>query len=137
MLGKTAIAQMGTLIHFNCSPQAGKVICELTREPLIGKSQTRDLDKTELVKTQVQSSQSSTRLTLLTREGELPFTHNWSSTANAQLLAQRDQIDQFLNTPEATSLYVRTHRPWQLWAILAGLGLISGLLTKILFTFLP
>ncbi len=131
-IGGVAIADLGELVHFNCRPQPDTVICELTHEPLMGNLNTLYLAKSDLIKTNVQTessfySGSVVRLALNTKaHGEILFTRNGSKTANAQLLARRDQIDRFLTTPQARTLSVRTHRPWQLWAILGSLGIVSG-----------
>ncbi len=130
---------LGELVHFNCRPQPNKVICELTHEPLMGNLNTRYFAKSDLIKTNVQRELSFyggsvVRLALNTKaQGEIPFTRSGSRTANAQLLAQRNQIDRFLTTPQAQTLSVRTHRPWQLWAILGSLGVVSGTLGRILW----
>lgn len=130
-LGGTAIAQLGTLIHFNCRPN-GK--CELTREPLIGKLETLYLDRTDLVKTQLESG----RLKLVTRShGDIFLTPTRSPSANQQLLAQRDQIEHFLRHAQAEDLYVRTHRPPQLWYILGGLVIGAGGLGVLLWKSAP
>jgi hypothetical protein len=121
--GKTAIDTMGGLVHFNCRPQSNRVVCELTHEPLIGRLDTRQFDKAELQTTRTQQGRSSqVRLALMTRSGEeIPLTPNWSASNNQQLFRQREAIDRFLADPKATTLSVRTHRPGQLWVILAGL----------------
>jgi hypothetical protein len=130
-LGGTTIAQLGTLIHFNCRPHGSKVTCELTREPLIGDLQTRYLEKSALVKTGTIANGS--RLMLVTKsQGTIPFTLNRSLNANQQLLAQRDQLDQFLASDKADTLYVRTHRPGFLWVILGGLAIAAVLLAIML-----
>ncbi|MBW4421115.1 MAG: hypothetical protein KME13_18070 [Myxacorys californica WJT36-NPBG1] len=122
---------MGELVHFNCRSQTSRVLCELAHEPLIGNLQTLHVAKTDLIRTRVQSrndvlGRSISRLILVTgSQGELPFTRNWSRSANDQLFAQRDQIDRFLNTSQSETLDVRTHRPGQLWVVLGGLGIIS------------
>ena len=130
-IGGVAIADLGELVHFNCRPHPSKVICELTHEPLLGDLNTRYLAKSDLVKTDVQTQRnlyrgSVAQLALNTKDGEILFTPNGSNTANAQLFAQRDQIDRFITTPQANILSVRTHRPWQLWAFLISLGIVSG-----------
>lgn len=126
-IGQAAIASMGELVHFNCRSITAQSRCELTHEPLIGSLETRYLNKADLVETRVQTDQGRSRLVLVLRsQQQLPLTRNWSRTANAQLLAQRSVIDRFLATPQMDTLSVRTHRPWQLWAILAVLGLIGG-----------
>ncbi len=137
-IGEIAIADLGELVHFNCRPQPSQVICELTHEPLMGNLDTRYLAKSDLIKTSVQTKWSLyqgsvVRLALNTKEGQILLTRNGSKTANAQLLAQRDQIDRFLTTPQAKSLSVRTHRPWQLWAILGSLGMVSGTFGRMLW----
>ncbi len=122
--GKTAIDAMGGLVHFNCRPQLERVICELTREPLIGGLETRRLDKADLKATKIQQGRrpEQVRLALVTRSNEeIPLTHNWSVSNNQQLFRQRELIDRFLADSKATTLSVRTHRPGQLWVILAGL----------------
>jgi hypothetical protein len=131
-IGKSAIDDLGELIHFNCRPQGDRVICELTHEPLIGSLQTCFLDKTDLIRTSVQSKRHivgrpSAQLVLVTRsQGELPLTRNGSSSANKQLFAQRDRLDRFLNT-RAETLNLRTHRPGQLWVILGGVIIFAGI----------
>lgn len=138
-IGEVAIADLGELVHFNCRPQPDQVTCELTHEPLMGNLNTLYLAKSDLIKTNVQMEWSLyrgsvARLVLNTKaQGEIPFTRNGSKTANAQLFAQRDQIDRFLTTPQAKILSVRTHRPWQLWAILGSLGMVSGTFGRILW----
>lgn len=132
-IGGHAIADLGELVHFNCRPQTGGVICELTHEPLLGGLHTQYFAKSDCIKTTVQSKgdllgRSISRLVLVTRsQGELPLTRNWSESANDQLLAQRDQLDRFLNTPSANTLNIRTHRPGYLWVILGGLGIFSAI----------
>lgn len=132
-VGRRAIADMGELTHFNCRPQNNRVRCELTHEPLIGRLQTLYLTKTDLMRTSVQSKSNIlgcriSRLVLVTQsQVEIPLTRNWSRSANHQLFGQRDQIDQFLNSPQAEALSVRTHRPGQLWVILGGLGITSSI----------
>lgn len=121
--GKTAIDTMGGLVHFNCRPQSNRVICELTREPLIGGLETQKFDKAELQATKIQQGRfNQIRLALVTRSGkEIPLTQNWSISNNQQLFQQREMLDRFLADPNATTLSVRTHRPGQLWVILAAL----------------
>lgn len=132
-IGGRAIVDMGELVHFNCGSQNNRVRCELTHEPLIGRLQTLYLTKADLTRTSVQSKNDIIgnrifRLVLVTQlQAEIPLTHTWSRSANEQLFMQRDRLDQFLNTPQAKTLSVRTHRPSQLWAILIGLGTISGI----------
>lgn len=131
-IATSAIDNLGELVHFNCRAQNDRTRCELTHEPLIGNLQTQHFDKADLIKTTQQSKtdflgRSVSRLVLVTRsQQEIPLTRNWSSNANDQLLAQRDQLDRFLNT-QAQTVSIRTHRPWQLWAILAGLGIVGYL----------
>ncbi len=138
-IGGITIADLGELVHFNCRPHPGKVICELTNEPLIGTLNTLYLAKSDLIKTNVQTESSVygdpvARLALITKaHGEIPFTRHGSKTANAQLFAQRDQIDRFITTPQAKILSARTHRPWQLWAFLVGLGIVSGTFGRMLW----
>lgn len=132
--GKTAIEAMGGLVHFNCRPQSNRVICELTREPLMGGLDTRQLDKADLQSTTIQQGHrlNQVRLALVTRSNEeIPLTHNWSLSNNQQLFRQRELIDRFLADPKATTLSVRTHRPGQLWGILAGLIAAAILVGKI------
>lgn len=132
-IGGYAIVDMGELVHFNCRSQSNRVRCELTHEPLIGRLQTLYLAKTDLTRTRVQSKNDIAgnrifQLVLVTQlQTEIPLTRRWSRSANEQLFMQRDQLDQFLNTPQAKALSVRTHRPSQLWAILIGLGAISDI----------
>ncbi len=128
-IASNLIDNLGELVHFNCRAQLDRVQCELTHEPLIGTLQTLQFDKADLIKITQQSKSNvfgkTSRLVLVTRShGEIPLTRNWSRSANDQLIAQRDQIDRFLNT-QAQTLSVRTHRPWQLWAILVGLGIVG------------
>lgn len=133
-IGGSAIADMGELVHFNCRSQTSRVLCELTHEPLIGDLQTLHFAKSNLIRTSVQSKSDVigrpiSRLILVTQsQGELPLTRNWSRSANDQLFAQRDQIDRFLSTSQSQVLNVRTHRPGQLWVILGGLGIVSGII---------
>ena len=122
LAGKAAIDTMGGLVHFNCRPRSNRVVCELTREPLVGALETRLLDKADLQATKAQQGHRQTRLALVTRSGEeIPLTHDWSRSNNQQLFEQRQLIDRFLVDSKASSLSVRTHRPGQLWVILAGL----------------
>lgn len=119
---KRAIDSMGGLVHFNCRPRSNQVICELTREPLIGALETQQFDKASLQTTKIQQRGMDQRLALITRSGEeIPLTHNWSISNNRQLFQQREMLDRFLSDPTATTIEVRTHRPGQLWAILGGL----------------
>ncbi|GAP97188.1 hypothetical protein [Leptolyngbya sp. NIES-2104] len=120
---KKAIDSMGGLVHFNCRPRSNQVICELTREPLIGALETQQFDKAIFQTTKIQQrGANQTRLAFVTRSGEeIPLTHNWSMSNNQQLFRQREMLDRFLADPSATTIEVRTHRPWQLWAILGGL----------------
>ncbi|BAU14432.1 hypothetical protein LEP3755_49790 [Leptolyngbya sp. NIES-3755] len=120
---RRAIDSMGGLVHFNCRPRSDQVLCELTREPLIGGVETRQFEKAILQATKTQQGRKNqTRLALVTRSGEeIPLTHNWSISNNQQLFRQRETLDRFLADPTATTIEVRTHRPWQLWAILVGL----------------
>lgn len=121
-VSKKAIDSMGGLVHFNCRPKSNQVICDLTREPLIGELETQQFDKAILQTTNIQQHANQTRLALVTRSGEeIPLTHNWSLSNNQQLFRQRAALDRFLADPTATTIEVRTHRPWQLWAILSGL----------------
>jgi len=128
---KKAIETMGGLVHFNCRPHSNHVICELTREPLIGGLETRQFEKAELQSTTTQKGRKANevRLALVTRSGEeIPLTHNGSTSNNQQLFQQRERLDRFLADPSATTIEVRTHRPWQLWAIL---GLLVGLMSLV------
>ncbi|MBW4526387.1 MAG: hypothetical protein KME18_14520 [Phormidium tanganyikae FI6-MK23] len=121
---KKAIETMGGLVHFNCCPQSDQVVCQLTHEPLIGGLKTRQFDKAALQSTKIQQGRGANqiRLALVTRSGEeIPLTRNWSASHNQQLLRQRESLDRFLADPKATAIEVRTHRPWQLWAILGFL----------------
>lgn len=121
---KTAIETMGGLVHFNCRPRANQGICELTHEPLIGRLETRQFDKAALQTTKIQQGRGANqvRLALVTRSGEeIPLTRNWSITHNQQLFQQREKLDRFLADPKAMTIEVRTHRPWQLWALLGFL----------------
>jgi len=120
---KRTIDSMGGLVHFNCRPRSDQVLCELTREPLIGEIETQQFEKAILQATKTQQGRTNqTRLALVTRSGEeIPLTHNWSMTNNQQLFRQQELLDRFLADPTATTIEVRTHRPWQLWAILGGL----------------
>lgn len=122
--GKSAIDAMGGLVHFNCRSQSNRVLCELTREPLIGGLETQQFDKAELQATKMQRGRKpdQVRLALVTRSNEeIPLTHNWSVSNNQQLSEQRERLDRFLADPNATMLEVRTHRSGQLWAVLAVL----------------
>lgn len=127
-----AIENMGGLVHFNCRPKSDQVICELTREPLIGGLETQHLNKAELRSTKIQQGRNANqvRLALVARSGEeIPLTDNWSSSNNQQLFRQRDRLDRFLADPKATTIEVRTHRPWQLWAMLGfliGMAILVG-----------
>lgn len=138
-IATSAIDNLGELVHFNCRAENDQVRCELVHEPLIGKLQTLHFDKASLIKTTLQSKnglfgKTISRLVLVTRsQDEIPLTRNWSRSANDQLLAQRDQLDRFLNSTQAQTLSVRTHRPWQLWAILVGLGILESLSIRVLF----
>ena len=131
---KKAIGDMGGLVHFNCRPKSNQIICELTHEPLIGKLETRQLNKAELRSTKIQQGRNANqvRLALVTRSSEeIPLTHNWSISNNQQLFRQRERLDRFLADPKATTIEVRTHRPWQLWAILGFLIAMALVVGKI------
>lgn len=130
----TTIDTIGTLVHFNCRPIVDRVVCELTHEPLIGQLRTVQLDKTDLKAIKIQQGRRPTdqRLAIVLQSGkEVPLTHNWSASNNQQLLQQRELLDRFIADKSATILYVRTHRPGQLWVILAGLIGAIGLLIAI------
>ncbi|MBE9010149.1 hypothetical protein IQ250_08025 [Pseudanabaenaceae cyanobacterium LEGE 13415] len=120
---RKAIDSMGGLVHFNCRPKSNQVFCNLTREPLIGGIESQQFEKATIQGTKTQQGRSNqSRLALVTRSGEeIPLTHNWSISNNQQLFRQQAMLDRFLADPTATTIEVRTHRPWQLWAILVGL----------------
>jgi hypothetical protein len=127
---------MGSLVHFNCRPIGNRVVCELTHEPLIGSLKTTQFDKSDLkmTKTQQGRKSSDSRLAIVLQSGvEVPLTQNWSASNNQQLLQQRYLLDRFIADASATTLNVRTHRPGQLWVILAGLfGCMGGLIAIVL-----
>lgn len=123
-IGEMTIETMGSLVHFNCRPTANRVICELTHEPLIGSLKTIEFEKQALKMTTIQQGRRSTeqRLAIVLQSGAvIPLTHNWSTSNNQQLLQQRDLLDRFIADTTATTLNIRTHRPGQLWVILASL----------------
>lgn len=123
----SVIDSIGGLVHFNARPRSSQIICKLTREPLIGKLEIQQFDKSLLRSTTIQHQSNQARLALVTQFGEeIPLTHNWSISNNRQLFQQRDKLDRFLADPKATTIEVRTHRPGYLWVILALLiGLIA------------
>lgn len=128
----SAIDAIGGLVHFNARPRSNQVICELTREPLIGKPETQQFDKSMLRSTAIQRKSNQVRLALVTQSGEeIPLTPNWSISNNQQLLQQREALDRFLADPRATTIEVRTHRPGYLWVVLAILIGMMGLVGKI------
>ncbi|MBD1824360.1 hypothetical protein H6F51_17965 [Cyanobacteria bacterium FACHB-DQ100] len=130
--GAHFIDSIGELVHFNARPQSDRVVCELTREPLIGKLETQQFDKSRLRSTTIQSRSNQIRLALVTQSGEqIPLTRNWSISNNQQLLQQRESLDRFLADPKATTIEMRTHRPGYLWVILAVLIGAIALVGKI------
>lgn len=130
--GAQFIDSMGELVHFNARPQSDRVICELTHEPLIGKPETQQFDKSRLRSTTIQRNSNQTRLALVTQSGaQIPLTRNWSISNNQQLLQQRESLDRFFADPKATTIEVRTHRPGYLWIILAVLIATIALVGKI------
>lgn len=137
-IGTTMIETMGTLVHFSCRAIPDRVVCELTHEPLIGALRTVRFDKTDLKMTKLQQGRSATdqRLAIVLQSGEeVPLTHNWSASHHRQLLQQREMLDRFIADATATTLYVRTHRPGQLWVILAAVLGAMGLLVAIAIKF--
>jgi hypothetical protein len=111
----------------------------LTHEPLIGQLKTVQFDKADLKMTKPQQGRRSTdqRLAIVLQSGEeIPLTHNWSVSNNEQLFQQRELLDRFIADQNATTLYVRTHRPGQLWVILAGLiGAMGGVIAIVIASF--
>lgn len=135
-MSMTTIETMGSLVHFNCHPNSNRIVCELTHEPLIGQLKTVQFDKANLKMTKTQQGRRSTdqRLAIVLQSGEeVPLTHNWSASNNEQLFQQRELLDRFIADQNATTLYVRTHRPGQLWVILVGLIAAMGGLIAIAF----
>jgi hypothetical protein len=120
----------GTTIQFICQPKRGQVQCELSENTRPSKKQiVTTIAKSELTGVKVLERRGSGKqgivnqvLLTTTNQREIPLTEDWGGPATVQLLKRTDELEAFINDPQAQTLSLKTDRDY----LSMALGLFIG-----------
>jgi hypothetical protein len=129
-------------IQFDCQPKRGQVQCRLSQDTRSGKKPiVTTIAKSQLTGVKVlerhgggkQGIVNQVLLTTIDRK-EIPLTKDWGGAATVQLLKQIDELEAFINDPQAQTLSLKTDRDYLSMApgLLIGATLAWGGLKALL-----
>jgi hypothetical protein len=115
-------------IQFNCQPKGGQTQCQLSEHTKPGKkSITTTIAKSQLTGIKILErdgggKQGPVNQIVLTtiNQRDIPLTKDWGGSATVQLLKHTDELETFINDPQAQSFSIETDRDY--------LSMVPGLL---------
>jgi hypothetical protein len=128
-------------IQFDCQPKREQVQCRLSQDTRSGKKPiVTSIAKSQLTGVKVLERHGGKQgivnhiiLTTIDRK-EIPLTKDWGGAATVQLLKQIDELEAFINDPQAQTLSLKTDRDYLSMApgLLIGATLAWGGLKALL-----
>jgi hypothetical protein len=129
-------------IQFNCQPKREQVQCQLSqntrsgKKPIVTMIAKSQLTGVKVLERHGGGKQGIVNQVVLTTidQKEVPLTKDWGGSATVQLLKRTDELEAFINNPQAQTLDIQTDRDYLSMApgLLIGASLAWGGLKALL-----